>query len=461
MFKYKLIIVLLLSYGVCDAATFYVRTDGSNSSCNGSADASVSAAPYCAKQTIQAGVDLAYAGDTVIVRAGNYSSANPTFTSARAGTPGNLITIKAADGETVTVSRFYLNHSYLKGHGFRVVSSGGNTQPGIAVSADYVTISGNAVIGTGQTAIGVQTQGWRTGTTITGNIFEGSNTLATTFHIAIYLGGYNHVVTHNTVRNLDSSERIIEFYGDGLYVANNDISSPLCTDGDIHPDIFQLVSFVKSTNVIVENNYFHDFEGQIGNLLNGDPNPPYNQTNANVWTFRNNIFANISNPINSDITTYWYNNLFYNCLYYHPHIINQMGNWSWSKRYVYNNAFVGCGYLKANGNPDASNVGFHGGANGASNNFVSTISGGTKNFSETGLMNGGTLGFVAPYTNCLKNSCNFQLKDNSSMINKGIVISGFANDLMGKQRPDGGAWDIGPYEGIYDGIMSPRGLRIE
>ncbi|MCC6382114.1 MAG: right-handed parallel beta-helix repeat-containing protein [Dehalococcoidia bacterium] len=65
------------------AGTLWVRADGSDGACNGSANASAASAPNCAKRSIQAAIDAASAGDTVNVGPGAYSetAAGRTLTS--------------------------------------------------------------------------------------------------------------------------------------------------------------------------------------------------------------------------------------------------------------------------------------------------------------------------------------------------------------------------------------------
>jgi hypothetical protein len=55
------------------AATYFVRTDGSNATCNGLTNASAASAPNCAFLTIQFAVNTAASGDTINVAAGTYN----------------------------------------------------------------------------------------------------------------------------------------------------------------------------------------------------------------------------------------------------------------------------------------------------------------------------------------------------------------------------------------------------
>jgi hypothetical protein len=79
-------------------------------------------------------------------------------------------------------------------------------------------------------------------------------------------------------------------------------------------------------------------------------------------------------------------------------------------------------------------------------NFVSTVSGGSKSgFGgvETHGVNGGKLGFMAAYSNCVIKACNFTIDSGSAL------------------RSLGSSWGIGPYEGPANGVSAPTNLRIE
>lgn len=78
---FSVVLVLALVFGVlpvqtahAEAATTFVRTGGDDVNCNGSADVDFDAAvaPACALKTIQKGIELAAAGDTIQVAAGEY-----------------------------------------------------------------------------------------------------------------------------------------------------------------------------------------------------------------------------------------------------------------------------------------------------------------------------------------------------------------------------------------------------
>ncbi|MGZ6441843.1 MAG: hypothetical protein ACXWRU_17415, partial [Pseudobdellovibrionaceae bacterium] len=61
-----------LTVSAGSAATYYVRTDGSDSNCNGSANTSSASSPNCAYSTLSKAASIAIAGDNVSIQAGTY-----------------------------------------------------------------------------------------------------------------------------------------------------------------------------------------------------------------------------------------------------------------------------------------------------------------------------------------------------------------------------------------------------
>jgi pectate lyase len=426
--------VLLAAASNAAAATYYVRTDGSNT-CNGTADAGGSSGD-CAKRTIQAGVDLAHAGDSVIVRAGDYSNADPSFATARAGTSERPIFIRAAAGETVSVSRFELAHPYNGGEGFRVVSAGGQARgAGIRIRASNVTARGNTIRGTGLANAGINFDGGYSGVAILNNTLEGANTAGTTFEVGIrVLSAGNVLIAGNTLRNFNGIERGFELYGDGITVRQNACYNWNMTLAyeDSHPDVFQIFGTANSTNVLIEGNYFFDLDAQLGNVACDG--------GTQSWVFRNNVFANITQPMFNWHTMHWYNNLFYNCATSSNSTHAVMSGGYGGVNYAYNNAFVGCGYQ------DAGNRGWIDVVGGQGHNFVSTLNGSAKSGLAWGnsTINGGAPGFAAARTNCASAACDFSLAAGSALIDRGAAIASFGSDFHGRAR--GSSWDIGPYE---------------
>lgn len=138
-------ILVLLSSGIwsfANATIYHVRKDGNDSSCNGSANTSSAYAPNCAFLTIQKGVNVAKAGDTVDVHAGDYSSTS--ITTVASGTSANSITIEEAPGETATIGAFTINsgHDYITVQGFQVTNFQG-TQGLFKLNGKYSKILNN------------------------------------------------------------------------------------------------------------------------------------------------------------------------------------------------------------------------------------------------------------------------------------------------------------------------------
>ncbi|HOU13524.1 MAG TPA: hypothetical protein PKZ84_10440 [Anaerolineae bacterium] len=101
-----------------DPSLIYVRTDGSNTLCNGEYDAPSTAAPNCAVRTVRQGIISVTVGGTVIVRPGIYQQTNTinkaltllaggavTITAPAASTNSILLNVTAND---VTIDGFFL-----------------------------------------------------------------------------------------------------------------------------------------------------------------------------------------------------------------------------------------------------------------------------------------------------------------------------------------------------------------
>ncbi len=426
-----------------DASTYYVRTDG-NDNCNGTVDSSGSSG-NCAFRTILKGLQTAQAGDTVIVHSGSYTG--ETLSSQRAGTSGNLITLQAYPGETVSISRITISHNYNVVQGLRVTGSGAYSGAGITISGSYDQALYNTILGTCNTCTGGE--GACCGAYITGsnnilshNTFDGVNNGASTaFGQAIYTAtsSSNDQITFNLIQNVNTPGRLFEIYGSGHTISHNEVkgTSNAGCSSQVHVDLFQ--SFASaSSNILVEDNYFHDLDSQWV-MLADDPADGGSQGIINHWTFRNNIFANITQAgfIKSEYIAF-YNNTFsnvgpgagYNFLCYSTDSEGWGDHGSFENNVVITNANQGiCN--------DATTIAY---------NYYGTPSYGTYNApGGTNYVSGGNPQFTAAYSNCMTNTCSFNIGATSVLIGKGTDLSSlFITDYAGNTRSL--PWDIGAYE---------------
>jgi Bacterial Ig domain len=452
MRKISFVIIVLLISVSADAANYYVRTDG-NDSCNGTTDAAGSSG-NCAKRTIQAGINLASsAGDTVEVHTGSYAE---SIHSSYAGTSAYPITIEGYTGETVTTTKIAINHDYNIFNNFHTTSS---------AAASYVNGGANVDIdGNHDTAsniyattdYGPPSEGNRAAFHIAGSYAEiyGStvdgqnNSHTNTYSHAIYAGSSTSNISfhNNTIKNDFCPGRLVELYGHDHHIYDNEIygtasggtDCPSTGSGAIHVDIFQIFKSPSYDN-IVERNYIHDMDAQWV-MFADDPGEGGYEGIIHNWTFRDNVYANIphSGFIKSPYIKY-YSNTFYN-----------VGAGAGSNFLTYATDSEGWGY----GGEFINNVvittadqGIQQDSTTIQNNYFGTPAFGTFNRpAGTAYINGGDPDFVAYNTNCISNSCNFDIGANSVLIGQGQNLSskGFSVDY--NQDAWGTIWDIGAYK---------------
>src|SRR4030042_76116 len=122
------LLLLLLPWPV-HAATYYVRTDGNNTTCDGLSNEAAGDGT-CSWLTIGKCASTIVAGDTCIVVAGTYEeSVNPP----NGGTSGSRIPYQANTGDTVVTRQWYLK-DYMTLDGFEITHNSLDYTYGIIIT---------------------------------------------------------------------------------------------------------------------------------------------------------------------------------------------------------------------------------------------------------------------------------------------------------------------------------------
>lgn len=446
-----IVAALLLSCSIGHAATYYVRTDGHNTSCNGTADASSASAPNCAFLTIQKGVDTAQAGDIVSIRAGSYSG----FQSARSGSSGSYITVTNRASDVVTLSSSYpagqvrIEHNYISINGITFTMSdsyegGASLRVGYSAQRNHVNVTNCKFSANGANTFLATL--YADDVLFDSNLIEGPQ-----FFIGLVQSGARQVVSNNVIRNITDVERVFNVAASDSSYLNNEIYNIAWSgDGSVHPDIWQTISDGStSKNVLIEGNYVHDFSNaQVGNT---------EMTGSNVsdWTWRNNVFANAGT-----LYIHTANQKFYNNTYYRTGASGQ------SAILMYCDG-LGCG----NGAEFKNNIFIQ-----DSNQGCFAISGGSPTYTYDYNMSAlsGTYGtksctvgahgitsgnprFAVVSNNCISTACDFHIGATSVAIGAGTVLSGYTTDKAGATRSI--PWDLGAYEYNAGLLSAPTNLR--
>ena len=464
----KLLVILSIIFSApAWAATYHVRTDGHDTNCNGSADASAASAPNCAFLTVVKGVSTATtAGDILNVHTGDYSGEG-AITSQAAGSSGSIITIQGHDTDVVTLSRIVVDHEYNKWDKFTLANPGNScdgSSAAIRVLKPNTTISNMKATGhdvsncLSECPIGVLIEGTSALTTIIeNNTFDGG------YWFIVFAFHRPATVQNNIIRNVIDVERIFDVLftsssvTDATIITGNEIHSYTSpgTKCSNHPDIFQVVDqggTSSALNWVITNNYFHDCQSSIG----------INEAAAvsTGWIFRNNVFANIRDQM-SLLTenTKVQNNTFFQVA------LTQAGvmDCSYDSVEIRNNVIIGANATSTQGminiqNEATPTLGYNFFSLPKANSYGARDSGAYDAIKGTGSINGGDPKLVAVYDDCVANECNFNILVDSPLKDVGATLTGFSTDKNGVTRPQGAAWDIGAYE--YNGLGSTNQISI-
>jgi parallel beta-helix repeat protein len=415
-----------VSGGVAYAATYYVSKSGNDG--NSCAQAQSLATP---KLTINAGVGCVAAGDTLLIRAGNYNEGlQATFSSGTSWT--NMVRIASYPGDTVWMKPLS-NATSAGGLGFVIL---------LDANVSYIEFDGINL----------------DGTNLSNPVFWPSTNNGNNPHhirlknaevIAGAIGGSGAVISggHTLIGAIGSNEFInLTIHGGGLpglcgyqcnsygiYVAGPNNLVDGCNIYNTSAAGIQVynASGDPPNGNVIRNTRIHDITttgslNQVwGIMVAGNNTQLYNDI---IW----NIKIGANNPGNAGIT-----------------IGDGQSNNLIANNTIYNDSNTGI-YV---GNGSSNTV---------QNNIVYQVTGspyidtGSGTVQATNLFGVNPL-FVSPPTN------NFQLQSASPAINAGTPISVVTTDINGVPRPQGSPYTIGAYQyssGSSSTPAAPTNVRI-
>jgi predicted small secreted protein len=253
----------------------------------------------------------------------------------------------------------------------------------------------------------------------------------------IQVFGTNHLIENNEI-GPSSDIDAFRLFGTGHIVRGNYVHDiTYSTGSSAHMDMIQTFgdNGWVANDILIENNVFTDSEGQLFNLSQD------NVSGIGDWTFRNNVFANISQNANFGIPNIkFYNNTLYQVgvLYLVTGGPGQPFNATGLD--LKNNLFIGLGGNNTDWDEVLQNP--SGQTMTRSYNLWAQTSGAAMLYysAETGGINGGTLDFVDAAGG------DFHIGANSTAIDAGTTLADVPTDADGGSRPSGSAYDIGAYE---------------
>jgi len=364
------------------AGNYYVATNGNDSSGGTS-----SSSPF---RTIGKAASIASSGDTVNVAGGSY---NETVTLGKSGTSDAPITFQGSDS-TVLVGNLSVAGNNLVVNGFTVSPPSAGR-----FAAIYIPGTNNQVVNCTVVNYGAAASDQATAISIDGsfNLVSGALIHDLNDIDVFHLFGHDNTLYNCTVYNI----RLLN------YNAN-------------HTDIFQTWDIGSASyNIVVDSCTVTNCQCQLGNTETTSAGRIHD------WTFRNNVFSNISYALYSGVPgTVFYNNLFDRVGTVFGYSVSLYGT---APRY------------NSDGDEFINNVFLN---NREDIHIHDSNASAPKNQNNRFSAQGGNYNFV--------NAANgdYHIRPGSVLIGAGANLSSlFTQDKDGNNNPSSGAWNIGPYDG--------------
>ncbi len=388
------------------AATFYTSTSGSDS------NSGTISSPF---RTINHGASKLTPGDTLFVRAGNYTEELGEF-SIPSGTGTSW-----SDGKMVTIK------AYLGESPWMIPPSGSGRCITIDDPSRFITIDGINCDGINTQYDGIKIQSEDKHSGHPDHVIIENLEIKNSANVGLLTGRETYYVN---IINIHSHNNGRVDVGNGLGIAG-------------------LGLYFKSNNGLIEGNKLHDNAGQ-GMQCDDDNSDQYPVCNDNI--VRNNSIYNNGRLSQTRFQQGigWHkgtNNLIYNNIVWgNPLVgikVDQNTNTKVYNNTVYNN---GVGIMSDDGGYQGHNHGIL-----IRNNIIFGNTTATQDNSLGGTTWDHNLTTDPKFVNAT--STDFSLQNNSPAINGGITLSEVPNDILGVVRPVGSAYDVGAYE--FGGTVSP------
>ena len=437
----------------CPAATYHVSTNGSD------VHPGTETRPFL---TVQKGIDVAQAGDVVLIAPGWYDEVVAT---KRSGTADAPIVLRGASGSdvmafTVAHSRLTFEHLFIRGRINFSVTSGYCIVQYCIFNPESTTYPNNIAMAAG----GLADKGVRP----VGHIIRRNKFLnAKGKGVGVSITGKNHLIENNYYSSQNGADANWIFANNSIIRGNTFEKWSNPGVAELHTDLFQSWGNNRDVAVdnVIEGNFVVNCSGtQLGNIDNvGDP------ARIKNWTWRNNIFIRVSGPLNLLSPGHsFFNNTWVQSPSTHGSsvVVRTASRGSANDTKFFNNIFYKCGV-----NPASTGQGFYGWIEGegyplsgleADYNLVIGAGAGTTKGGGWTMFNSNAHGLngVDPL---LVESLNptteahVRLRKGSRAIGAGKDLSEFfSTDFSGRQRLN--RWDIGAHQS-GGALSAPTGYR--